>query len=263
MAKLVEINGKPATVADLLPGLSSYGHFTVMQVRDGRARGLPLHLRRLEESTQQLFGTTLDVDAVLGFLRQGVAVSTTCTAVVSIFSSSPNRGSTEPAAADVMVTISDATEPETTPLRVRSVFHDRVVPEVKHFGGFGLTYLPREAMFAGYDDAMFVDKDGLITEASIWNVGFLDGDTVVWPSGRKLAGITFQLVELGLRRNGVHTETRDVRPVDVSAFDATFFMNSGTVCLPVASVDDVDLKFAPHTPALLTAAYETNPWDVI
>ena len=51
MAKLVEINGEPATVAGLLPVLSNYGHFTVMQVRDGRTRGLALHLRRLEEQT--------------------------------------------------------------------------------------------------------------------------------------------------------------------------------------------------------------------
>lgn len=263
MAKLVEINGQPATVAALLPAMSSYGHFTVMQVRDGRVRGLDLHLRRLQESTRQLFASALDVDAVLGYLRQAVAGRTACTAMISVFSSSPKRGSTGPAPVDVMVVVSDAGEPETAPLRVRSVFHDRVLPEVKHTGGFGLTYLPREALFDGYDDALFVDKDGLITEASIWNVGFLDGDTVVWPSGRKLAGITFQLVQLGLERNGVRTETRDVRPVDVSSFDATFFMNSGTVCAPVVSVDDVGLKFAPHTSALLEAAYETNAWDVI
>jgi 4-amino-4-deoxychorismate lyase len=263
MAKLVEINGEPATVAALLPAMSSYGHFTVMQVRDGRVRGLDLHVRRLRESTQLLFGSALDVDAVLGFLRQAIAGQAACTVMVSVFSSSPNRGSTAPAPVDVMVVVSSAGEPATAPLRVRSVFHDRVAPEVKHSGAFGLTYLPREAMFAGYDDVLFVDKDGLITEASIWNVGFLDGDTVVWPSGRKLAGITFQLVQLGLERDGVRTETRDVRPSDVNAFDATFFMNSGTVCAPVISVDDVDLKFAAHTSALLTAAYETNPWEII
>jgi hypothetical protein len=34
---------------------SAYGHFTAMQVRGRRTRGLALHLRRLEAATKELF----------------------------------------------------------------------------------------------------------------------------------------------------------------------------------------------------------------
>ena len=40
--------------------LSNYGHFTSMQVRNGAVQGRELHVRRLEDATQALFGTPLD-----------------------------------------------------------------------------------------------------------------------------------------------------------------------------------------------------------
>jgi hypothetical protein len=55
-----EVNGNPATAGPLHHlALANYGHFTAMQVRDGRVRGLSLHLARLDGATQELFGTGL------------------------------------------------------------------------------------------------------------------------------------------------------------------------------------------------------------
>ncbi|MGP3939920.1 hypothetical protein [Streptomyces sp. 6N106] len=52
----IEINGSPATADTLrLPALTSYGHFTAMQIRDARVRGLDLHLDRLRSATRELF----------------------------------------------------------------------------------------------------------------------------------------------------------------------------------------------------------------
>ncbi|MGW5443454.1 hypothetical protein [Streptomyces asiaticus] len=56
----IEINGSPATADTLrLPALTSYGHFTAMQIRDARVRGLDLHLERLRSATRELFGGDL------------------------------------------------------------------------------------------------------------------------------------------------------------------------------------------------------------
>ncbi|WP_207939157.1 hypothetical protein [Actinomadura darangshiensis] len=47
---LIEVDGRPATAEALAhPAIVNYGHFTAMQVRSGRVRGLAAHLRRLDE----------------------------------------------------------------------------------------------------------------------------------------------------------------------------------------------------------------------
>jgi hypothetical protein len=56
-APVIEIDGAPADLAALRAVLlGGYGHFTAMQVRDGRTRGLDLHLRRLDAGNRELFG---------------------------------------------------------------------------------------------------------------------------------------------------------------------------------------------------------------
>ena len=57
----IEINGHGATADQLgFPALVNYGHFTAMQVRNRRVRGLDLHLARLDSATRELFGASLD-----------------------------------------------------------------------------------------------------------------------------------------------------------------------------------------------------------
>ncbi|HEV7979336.1 hypothetical protein [Amycolatopsis sp.] len=54
-------------------------------------------------------------------------------------------------------------------------------------------------------------------------------------------------------------KTEDVRVADVAGFDATFFTNSQATGLPIAAVDDIELKFDPLASRILTEAYEANP----
>jgi branched-subunit amino acid aminotransferase/4-amino-4-deoxychorismate lyase len=57
----VEIDGRPAN-ADALALIEhhAWGHFTAMQVRDGRTRGLDLHLARLQAAHRAMYGAELD-----------------------------------------------------------------------------------------------------------------------------------------------------------------------------------------------------------
>lgn len=48
------MNGRRPGAEELWRTVSEYGHFTAMQVRGGRTRGLALHLRRLEAATEEL-----------------------------------------------------------------------------------------------------------------------------------------------------------------------------------------------------------------
>src|SRR5690349_12398973 len=69
----IEIDGR-APDPDLLSAalLNQYGHFTAMQVRDRRVRGLDLHLARLSAANAELFGTSLDADQVRRHLRHAL-----------------------------------------------------------------------------------------------------------------------------------------------------------------------------------------------
>ncbi|WP_245574074.1 aminotransferase class IV family protein [Amycolatopsis nigrescens] len=261
----VELNGRAATAEDLVrPALSNYGHFTAMQVRDGRVRGLAEHLTRLRRSTTALFGSELDPELVRAHLRHAVGEYGAFSVRVNIFSGTMDRADpAQPAAPDVLVSVDEPSEPASTPLRVRSAEYERVLPEVKHVGTFGLIHHIREARLAGFDDALFVDARGRITEGSVWNVGFFDGGTVVFPDAPALPGISLQLLRKGLRAKGVPVESREVRLSDLAGFDTTFVTNSATVGQPIASVDDVPLKLDPAHLAIVRDAYDSLPWDRI
>jgi branched-subunit amino acid aminotransferase/4-amino-4-deoxychorismate lyase len=69
----IEINGRDATAEHLgFLALINYGHFTTMQVRAGRVRGLDLHLRRLADATRELFGGGLDCEQVRDYIRHAL-----------------------------------------------------------------------------------------------------------------------------------------------------------------------------------------------
>ncbi len=259
MAARFELNGDPLGPDAALAGMVSYGHFTAMQVRNGRVRGLAFHLERLAASTRLLFGTELDVGLVRSYLRQAIADEPALSVRVVVLT----RSFDEPMAPEILVRTGPPHPADPTPLRLRTVRYQRDLPQVKHLGTFGLIHEARQARLAGFDDALFVDPAGRISEASIWNVAFLAGDTVVWPEAAVLPGITMLVQQDALRRLGVPQETREVVPADLRGFDAMVVTNSETPGRAVTSVDDFVLPPADPAVALLAEAYETVPWDEI
>ena len=259
MPPRLELNGDPLGPDAAIAGMVSYGHFTAMQVRDGRVRGLAFHLDRLAASTRLLFGSDLDVDLVRSYVRQAVAGESALSVRVLVLT----RSFDEPMTPEILVRTQPPHEADPTPLRLKTVRYQRELPQVKHLGTFGLIHHSRQAQLAGFDDALFVDPAGRISEASIWNAGFLAGDTVVWPEAAVLPGITMLVQQEALRRLGVPQETREVRPADLPGFDAMFLTNSETPGRPVAAVDDLVLPPADRAVKLLAEAYETVAWDKI
>jgi branched-subunit amino acid aminotransferase/4-amino-4-deoxychorismate lyase len=70
----IEIDGCRPTVGTLQRlALEHFGHFTAMQVRDARVRGLDLHLARLAEGSRELFGAQLDPDRIRELARHALA----------------------------------------------------------------------------------------------------------------------------------------------------------------------------------------------
>lgn len=245
-----------------LVALVNYGHFTAMQVRNGAVRGLGLHLERLDRSTRELFGTGLDPERVLAAIRPAAGAPVSLR--INVFARDRDGISGgAPVQADLVVTTGPPAEPAVAPLRVQSVRHERFLPHVKHVGTFASTCLGRRARQRGFDDALFVDAGGRISEGTIWNVCFFDGERVVWPSAPALPGIAMQLLRRGLGWRGISWETREVRLDDLRSLGAAFATNSISAAQPIAAVDDVALPVDAELTALLIDCYEANPWEPV
>lgn len=258
------LNGSPATADDLRAlALANYGHFTSMQVRDGAVQGRALHVRRLQDATLELFGTTLDGDLALQLAAQALDDADLRDASVRITVFSTRFDYRDPARAvapDVLVSLSPASSTDKPALRVKSYPFVRPLPQVKHVGTFPLFHYRRQALADGYDDALFVDPAGQVVEGSIWNLGLWDGQSVVWPEGPALRGTAERLLQDGLGEAGIPQRSAPIRLADLAGLRAAFACNASGL-QPVVAVDAVAWGADIALMARLKAALDAVSWD--
>jgi branched-subunit amino acid aminotransferase/4-amino-4-deoxychorismate lyase len=264
------LNGAPADDPAALRALAQVnsGHFTSLQVRGGAARGLALHLARLAEGTTVLFDAALDAAAVRGWMRQAAGAADGDGSMrVTVFSRGFDfRRPLQPVAIDVLVAVS-APPPAPRPLRVQTRSFLRPVPQLKHVGTFPLFHHRREALKAGYDDALFVDGEGRgarIAEGSVWNIGFWDGRQVVWPQAPALRGTTERLLQAGLEAAGVGQVVRQVTVAELGGFRAAFAANANGL-QPILAIDGIEYSPDAWTglDGSLQAALGHTPWEAL
>jgi branched-subunit amino acid aminotransferase/4-amino-4-deoxychorismate lyase len=166
----------------------NYGHFTSMRVDRGRVR-----------------------EAVAG--AEGPVY-----AKVNVFARGFDASVAEQAP-DLLVTVRPL-PPHPAPARVCTVEYERDLPPVKHVGTFGLFHQYRLARRRGYDDAIFVDRHGEISESTVC---FADGGTLVWPSAPALPGVAANRASKGY---GTQTSHRNVPKARYQP-KATNTVNSG------------------------------------
>ncbi|WP_349985640.1 aminotransferase class IV [Stenotrophomonas sp. WHRI 8082] len=190
-------NGEPADAAALSAALVNYGHFTSLQVRDRAVQGLDLHLQRLVQATGTLFGTTLEAQQVRRWMAYAVEHREMADASMRVTVFSRAFDFREPLAAvpvDVLVAVGAPVQLAAV-RAVRSIGYQREMPALKHVGTFGLFQQRRDAMAGGFDDALFLTADGLVSEGTTWNVAFLDGEQLVWPQAPALRGTAEALLQ--------------------------------------------------------------------
>jgi branched-subunit amino acid aminotransferase/4-amino-4-deoxychorismate lyase len=255
------VDGHPADAAEAwTPAVTTYGHFTAMQVRNRRTRGIDLHLARLRQATHELFGTELDPGLIRRSIRLGLGDDIDDASVrVYVVHREP-----EPS---VIVTVRSPVEAPASE-RVRSVLYQRPLAHLKHLGGFRIggmdaqSYFRQRVQAEGFDEALLTAVDGTIAEAAIANIGFLSGSTIVWPDAPALAGITMQLVQQALTRDGRPWQRATLRIADLGSFEGAFLTNShGT--WPVTAIDDRELAVDERWFGPLRLAYAAVEWDEI
>ncbi|MFE1176408.1 aminotransferase class IV family protein [Streptomyces sp. NPDC058773] len=251
---MVTLDGNPVSADDLLPlALTNVGHFTTMRVdADGSIRGLGLHMERLVRDSKIVWGVDLDTGRVREYVRQSLeGHAPPCVVRVTIYDPKVDMG--HPADADeprVLVSVRGAGALPPEPLRAMSVQFERDLPQVKHCGLFGALHARRAAQLAGFGDALFVGRDGLVSEGSTWNVTFVDRDgTLVWPQAPVLPGVTMAL----LQQHAAH-RTATVTLDQAKAMAAAFATNASIGVRPLSAIDDTQF---PVDHAVLRQLQET------
>jgi branched-subunit amino acid aminotransferase/4-amino-4-deoxychorismate lyase len=266
----LQLNGDAVELPD--PSLlraTAYGHFTSMQVRSGRVRGLDLHLDRLDRSSRELFGHGISADRTLTYLRTALARSASGDLSIRVNAFSRDRAFLDgtPVEPDLLITATVPVEPTEEPQRLLAVEHERAAPHLKHTGTFSLVHETRKARLAGYDDALFHDRAGHISEASIWNICFATDDGIVWPAAPALPGIAMLTLQAGLDAISVARETVDISLSGLGDYRAAYLTNSIDPALPVSSITTPagTTQYGMHSVSadLITKAYEAIPLQQI
>lgn len=240
--------------------LSNYGAFTSMQVEDGAVRGLDLHLERLEQEGLTLFGVAVPEARLRERMRAALAGQTGRFSLrVQLFLPTiTHRTPDAMGQPSVLAIVSGPANPLCDPLRLQTQDYAREVPELKHNATFGLTRARRLATEAGFDDALFVGADGLVSEGSIWNIGFVEDGRIVWPKAPMLRGTGLQLLQNGLDLVGLDSEIRPIDRPALAGFRQAFICNSATPVCPVGNIDGRSLEIDPTLIDRLRAAWATN-----
>jgi branched-subunit amino acid aminotransferase/4-amino-4-deoxychorismate lyase len=235
------IDGAPATVEDLAhQALVNYGAYTSFAVSEGAVRGLDRHLARLTEAGHELFGAAVPEAEVRASLRQALGARSDAFVRVSLFSREISTRSPDPVGQPgVMVGVFPPVAPlGDTPLKLQIQTYVREAAHLKHAATFGLIRARRQALASGFDDALFVDGQGRVSEGSVWNIGFLSGNTVIWPKAPMLGGVSQALIGDHLSSVGLEQQTHMITLNDLRRFDGAFITNSATPACAVASLGD-------------------------
>ncbi|MFC5932197.1 branched-chain amino acid aminotransferase [Cryobacterium melibiosiphilum] len=256
---LTLLNGTVASSDDLAPlAFAGFAHFTAMQIHDRSIRGLDLHLQRLRDASDTMFGRHLPDAQIVDYLRVALNAAPEDASLALFITSSPGEfvAPRPEIQLDVVTRITDAATVPLGPLALDVVAHQRDLPHVKHVGEVAKTLLLRQAVTRGFDDAAFEDSEGRLSEATIWNLAFWDGRSVIWPEANILTGVTMQILQRQLSALGVDQKTQPIRRNEPLGQLAGVVMNSWTPGIAIARIGDHRLIADADFTGLLHSAYQ-------
>lgn len=256
------INGQPATLSDLVPlAFAGFAHFTAMQVRNRKIKGADLHLLRLRKASVDFFGRALSDEQLKSYIRTAIDEGPEDQSLtVTVFSRNgeftAESMDTEPA---VLIRAGAPSDGPKGPLKLSAVDHERSLAAIKHVGEAGKTYYLHQAIRQGFDDAAFVDSHGRLSEATIWNLVFWDGKTVIWPDAAMLQGTMMSIVQRQLEQLGVPQRYEAITLESLGELSGAAVMNSWTPGIPVTAIGENAIEKAKPFMSLLYEAYYAEP----
>jgi branched-subunit amino acid aminotransferase/4-amino-4-deoxychorismate lyase len=247
----IEINGHAADeAARSLLDYEGWGHFTAMQVRGGRTRGLGLHLTRLAAAQREIYGRALDGEEVRARIRHALAGQADASVRVYGYW------------AGLIVTVRVPQDMPQRPHSMTAVQFQRPLARLKHVGSWGQGRFREVALASGFDESLLVDETGRISEGTITNVGFWRRGTLVWPDAPKLDGITMLVLRQQLAAASVPQAEAQVRVEDLPGYDGMILCNARGWAT-VGRVDEVKIPRDEVMIGTIGSAFDGCQWDEI
>ena len=124
--------------------------------------------------------------------------------------------------------------------KVITTYLQRVMPEAKTANYIAAVRALKEAARCSADDALFVNEQGHILEATRGNFFIFQGDTLVTPREGMLIGITRNVV-LQLAQGRFPIEERPIILEELAQADEAFITSTSKEIVPVVRVDDLTI----------------------
>jgi branched-subunit amino acid aminotransferase/4-amino-4-deoxychorismate lyase len=247
----IEVDGQEADDAAMsLLEHEGWGHFTAMQVRGGRTRGLDLHLARLEAAHREVYGRALGGEEVRARIQHALGGQPDASVRVYGYW------------AGLIVTVREPQDMPRRPHSMTALHFQRPLARLKHVGSWGQGRFREVALAAGFDEGLLVDEAGRISEGTITNVGFWRDGTVIWPGAPKLQGVTMLLLRRQLTAAGRPQAEAPVCVQDLASYHGMILCNSRGWA-PVGRVDDLMIPQDEAFSDVIATAIDGCRWDEI
>lgn len=259
---LAFLNGQQIPDSELTNlAFAGFAHFTALQVRNHRVKGLDLHSDRLRQASVALYGRTLSDEQLRYYIRSAIESGPADQSLtVTLYSPegefTANSMESDPA---IFIRTSAPASGPSGPLRLAAIPHERPLPEIKHVGEIGKTYYLHLAIRQGFDDAAFVDRHGHLSEGSIWNLAFWDGETILWPKARMLKGTMMGIVQRQLSLLDIPQRSETITLEHLSGLQGAAVMNSWTPGISVTDIASNPFSRSEQLVSLLYKAYIAEP----
>lgn len=134
--------------------------------------------------------------------------------------------------------------------------HNTLPPAAKTTGGYVTASLAKEeAINSGYDDAIFLNRQGFIAEGTTENVFAVRSGVVMTPphSAGALRGLTQNSIHSILQDMGVESRVENLARSDLYIADEAFVCGTASEVTGIASLDDRDIPcLGPITREVMT-----------
>lgn len=120
--------------------------------------------------------------------------------------------------------------------------YERAFPRAKTLNMLQSYLAYRKARDAGAYDALFINRDGFITEGTRTNFFCVKGKTIITPDEKDiLLGITRKALLQVAPKAGYIVKRGNIKPTEVKSYDGAFITGTPSKIIPVAKIDDIIL----------------------
>lgn len=126
---------------------------------------------------------------------------------------------------------------------VISIQHERFMPQAKTLNMLPSYISYSKAKASGCYDALYINRDGCITEGTRTNFFAIRGRTLVSPPKHEiLEGVTLLNVIAVAEKNGYDISYEDIPLSRIKDFDGAFLTSTSSKIMPLSKIDETEMK---------------------